>query len=79
MSPVPPAVPSLFSPIAIRGLEIRNRVWVSPMCQWMAAADGLANSWHLINYGQYAAGGAGLIVVEATAVSPVGRIRSEEH
>jgi 2,4-dienoyl-CoA reductase-like NADH-dependent reductase (Old Yellow Enzyme family) len=69
-----PAAPHLFSPIEIGPLSIRNRLWVSPMCQWMAEADGLANAWHLVNYGQYAAGGAGLIVVEATATAPEGRI-----
>jgi 2,4-dienoyl-CoA reductase-like NADH-dependent reductase (Old Yellow Enzyme family) len=65
---------SLFSPITLRGLEIRNRLWVSPMCQWMADPAGVAQPWHVINYGQYAAGGAGLVVVESTAVSPIGRI-----
>jgi 2,4-dienoyl-CoA reductase-like NADH-dependent reductase (Old Yellow Enzyme family) len=68
------AAPSLFSPLSIRGRSVRNRLWVSPMCQWMAGNDGVARPWHVVNYGQYAAGGAGLVVVEATAISPAGRI-----
>jgi 2,4-dienoyl-CoA reductase-like NADH-dependent reductase (Old Yellow Enzyme family) len=66
--------PRLFAPIRLRGVEARNRLWVSPLCQWMAAEDGLAHTWHLVNYGAMAAGGAGLIVVESTAVAPEGRI-----
>jgi 2,4-dienoyl-CoA reductase-like NADH-dependent reductase (Old Yellow Enzyme family) len=68
------AIPALFRPITIGQLQIRNRLWVSPMCQWMAANDGLANAWHIANYSQFAAGGAGLIVVESTAIDPIGRI-----
>jgi 2,4-dienoyl-CoA reductase-like NADH-dependent reductase (Old Yellow Enzyme family) len=63
----------LFSPIALRGLSLSNRVVVSPMCQYMSI-DGDANDWHLMHLGQFAMGAAGLIITEATHVSPVGRI-----
>jgi 2,4-dienoyl-CoA reductase-like NADH-dependent reductase (Old Yellow Enzyme family) len=63
----------LFSPFALRGLGLANRIVVSPMCQYNAE-DGVANDWHLVHLGQLAMGGAGLVVAEATAVSPVGRI-----
>lgn len=63
----------LFTPIRLRELEFRNRVVVSPMCQYSAEA-GLPNTWHLVNYGSRAVGGAGLVMVEATAVCPEGRI-----
>jgi 2,4-dienoyl-CoA reductase-like NADH-dependent reductase (Old Yellow Enzyme family) len=63
----------LFSPIKIRELTIRNRIFVSPMCQY-SATDGLANDWHLVHLGGRAVGGAGLVMAEATAVSPEGRI-----
>jgi 2,4-dienoyl-CoA reductase-like NADH-dependent reductase (Old Yellow Enzyme family) len=64
---------ALFSPLTLRGLTIRNRVFVSPMCQY-SSVDGLANDWHLVHLGSRAAGGAGLVMVEATAVVPEGRI-----
>ena len=64
---------SLFSPLTLRGLTLRNRVMVSPMCQY-SCVDGLANDWHLIHLGSRAAGGAGLVMAEATAVVPEGRI-----
>lgn len=64
----------LFSPLAIRGITVRNRIFMSPMCQYSCASDGLATTWHLVHYGSRAAGGAGLVMVEATAVSPEGRI-----
>ncbi len=63
----------LFSPITLRGLELPNRVVVSPMCQYQAE-DGSATDWHLAHLAQLAMGGAGLLIVEATAVSRVGRI-----
>ncbi|HCA27039.1 MAG TPA: oxidoreductase [Betaproteobacteria bacterium] len=63
----------LFSPIKLRQLEIKNRIFLSPMCQY-AATDGLAGEWHAIHYGARATGGAGLLMVEATAVAPEGRI-----
>ena len=63
----------LFSPFSLRELECRNRIFVSPMCQY-SAEDGTANHWHLVHYGSRATGGAGLIIMEATAVAPEGRI-----
>lgn len=62
----------LFEPLNMRGVTIPNRVWVSPMCQY-SAADGLPGDWHLVQLGKFAVGGAGLVMTEATAVSPVGR------
>ena len=62
-----------FSSIDVRGLQIPNRLWVSPMCQY-SAVDGVVGDWHLMHLGSLATGGAGLIIAEATAVSPEGRI-----
>ncbi|ABY23194.1 NADH-dependent flavin oxidoreductase [Renibacterium salmoninarum ATCC 33209] len=67
----------LFEPLTLRGLELRHRGWVSPMCQYSADelnAPGVPNDWHLMHLGQFAAGGAALILSEATAVLPEGRI-----
>lgn len=63
----------LFSPIRIRELVFKNRIFVSPMCQY-SAQNGLPNDWHLVHLGSRAVGGAGLVMAEATAVSPEGRI-----
>ncbi|MHB1740551.1 MAG: NADH:flavin oxidoreductase/NADH oxidase [Actinomycetes bacterium] len=63
----------LFTPITVGVLTVRNRVWVSPMCQY-SAVDGVPQDWHLVHLGQFAVGGAGLVLTEATAVSPEGRI-----
>jgi 2,4-dienoyl-CoA reductase-like NADH-dependent reductase (Old Yellow Enzyme family) len=63
----------LFTPIQLRELEIRNRIFVSPMCQY-SAKDGVPNNWHLVHLGSRAVGGAGLVIVEATGVNAVGRI-----
>ncbi|HSE07436.1 MAG TPA: NADH:flavin oxidoreductase/NADH oxidase [Nocardioidaceae bacterium] len=63
----------LFTPIRLRSVEIRNRVWVAPMCQY-SAVDGVPNDWHLVHLGSFARGGAGLVMTEASAVSPEGRI-----
>ncbi len=63
----------LFSPWRLRGVELRNRIVVSPMCQYMAQ-DGVAGEWHRVHLGSRAVGGAGMVIVEATAVSPEGRI-----
>lgn len=63
----------LFSPLRIEGTTFRNRVVMSPMCQY-CAEDGLASDWHLVHLGSRAVGGAGLVFVEATAVTPEGRI-----
>ncbi|WP_206107665.1 NADH:flavin oxidoreductase/NADH oxidase [Paludisphaera rhizosphaerae] len=64
---------SLFAPYTIRGLTLRNRVAMSPMCQY-SSQDGLASDWHLVHLGARASGGVGLVIVEATAVTPEGRI-----
>lgn len=64
---------NLFEPLAQRSLELRNRIVVSPMCQYSAEA-GVPNDWHLVHLGSRAVGGAAVIVAEATAVSPEGRI-----
>ncbi|HEU4649092.1 MAG TPA: NADH:flavin oxidoreductase/NADH oxidase [Gemmatimonadales bacterium] len=74
MSAVPATpVPPLFEPLTIRGTTFRNRVVVSPMCQY-SSTDGFANDWHLVHLGSRAVGGAGLVIAEATAVVPEGRI-----
>jgi 2,4-dienoyl-CoA reductase-like NADH-dependent reductase (Old Yellow Enzyme family) len=64
---------SLFSAFSLREVEFRNRVFVSPMCQY-SSRDGMPNDWHMVHLGSRATGGAGLVVVEATGVSPEGRI-----
>ncbi len=64
---------SLFSPLAIRGVTLRNRVVLSPMCQY-SSHEGLANDWHLVHLGSRAVGGVALAIVEATAILPEGRI-----
>ncbi|MFD1686892.1 NADH:flavin oxidoreductase/NADH oxidase [Halobellus litoreus] len=64
---------SLFTPLRLRGTEIPNRVMVSPMCQY-SAEDGFATEWHRVHLGSRAVGGAGVVMAEATAVSPTGRI-----
>src|SRR6476469_907878 len=63
----------LFDSFFIRDLEFSNRVFVSPMCEY-SSVDGFANDWHLVHLGSRAVGGAGLILTEATAVLPEGRI-----
>ena len=75
----------LFSPLNLRGLVFKNRIFVSPMCQY-SCENGLPNTWHLVHLGSRAVGGAGLVLAEATAVSPEGRISpgdcgiwSDEH
>jgi len=65
--------PHLFSPLTIRGVTLRNRIGVSPMCQY-TCENGLLNDWHLVHLGARAVGGAGLVIVEATGVEPRGRI-----
>ncbi|MBW7883849.1 MAG: NADH:flavin oxidoreductase/NADH oxidase [Caldilineaceae bacterium] len=66
-------VAHLFDSFTLRGVSFRNRIGVSPMCQY-SAEDGFANQWHLVHLGTRAVGGAGLIISEATAVQPHGRI-----
>lgn len=63
----------LFSPFKLRNVEFKNRIFVSPMCQY-SAKDGMAETWHLVHLGARAVGGAGMVMVEATAVLPEGRI-----
>jgi 2,4-dienoyl-CoA reductase-like NADH-dependent reductase (Old Yellow Enzyme family) len=70
-------VSHLFSPITLRDVTIRNRVWVAPMCQY-SAVDGMPDDWHLVHLGSFARGGAGLVITEATAVVPEGRISPED-
>jgi 2,4-dienoyl-CoA reductase-like NADH-dependent reductase (Old Yellow Enzyme family) len=66
-------MPDLFTPLALRSVTLRNRIGVSPMCQY-SAEDGRVGDWHLAHLGARAVGGAGLVIAEATAVSPEGRI-----
>ena len=68
-----PPTPPLLTPLTIRGVTMRNRIGVSPMCQY-CAEDGMADDWHLVHLGSRAAGGAGLVFTEATAVTAEGRI-----
>ena len=63
----------LFEPFTLRGVALRNRIVVSPMCEY-TSVDGFANDWHLVHLGSRAVGGAGLVITEAAAVSPEGRI-----
>jgi 2,4-dienoyl-CoA reductase-like NADH-dependent reductase (Old Yellow Enzyme family) len=66
-------VTKLFTPFSLKSVTLRNRIAVPPMCQY-SAHDGVTNDWHLAHYTTLARGGAGLVIVEATAVSPEGRI-----
>lgn len=68
-----PAFSPLFEPLQIRGLNIPNRLVISPMCQY-SAGDGLANDWHMVHLGKFAQGGAGIVFTEAAAVQRRGRI-----
>src|SRR5437764_615522 len=70
-------MPGLFDLLAIRDLTFANRVFVSPMCQY-SSRDGYANDWHFVHLGSRAVGGAGLVLTEATAVLPEGRISPED-
>lgn len=70
-------MPQLFDALSIRSLTIPNRVFVSPMCEY-SSADGFANDWHLVHLGSRAVGGAGLVLTEATAVVPEGRISPQD-
>ena len=67
----------LFEPLSIRSIQLKNRIVVSPMCEY-SSEDGFANDWHLVHLGCRAVGGAGLILTEATAVSPEGRITLDD-
>ena len=68
---------SLFAPLTLRSLTLKNRVVVSPMCQY-SSVDGFADDWHLVHLGQFATGGAGLVITEATAVLAEGRISPQD-
>jgi 2,4-dienoyl-CoA reductase-like NADH-dependent reductase (Old Yellow Enzyme family) len=70
-------MPHLFDSFTIRDLEFSNRVFVSPMCEY-SSVDGYANDWHLVHLGSRAVGGAGLVLTEATAVLPEGRISPQD-
>jgi 2,4-dienoyl-CoA reductase-like NADH-dependent reductase (Old Yellow Enzyme family) len=70
-------VSQLFEPLSLRGTTFRNRVWVSPMCQY-SSVDGRPSDWHLVHLGSFARGGAGLVMSEATAVVPEGRISPQD-
>jgi 2,4-dienoyl-CoA reductase-like NADH-dependent reductase (Old Yellow Enzyme family) len=67
----------LFSPLSIKSITLKNRIAISPMCQY-SAVDGFANDWHLVHLGSRASGGAGLVIQEATSVSAEGRISPED-
>ena len=72
-------MPALFDPLAIRGTTLPNRLAVSPMCQYSCEdGDGLATPWHHVHLGSRAVGGAGLVIAEATAVEPRGRITPQD-
>jgi len=67
----------LLSPLTLRGVTARNRLWVAPMCQY-SAVDGVPQEWHHTHLAQFATGGAGIVLAEATAVSPEARISPED-
>src|ERR1700755_1541701 len=70
-------MPHLFDSFSIRDPDVSNRVFVSPMCEY-SSVDGYANEWHLVHLGSRAVGGAGLVLAEATAVLPEGRISPQD-
>ena len=70
-------MPTLFDSLALRGVTLPNRIAVSPMCQY-SCQDGYATDWHLVHLGSRASGGAGVVIAEATAVVPEGRISPED-
>ncbi|OMH24778.1 oxidoreductase [Tersicoccus phoenicis] len=75
------SVPALFEPLTLRGLTLAHRGWVSPMCEYScdpASAPGVPTDWHLVHLGGFAVGGAALIMTEATAVDPEGRISPQD-
>ena len=69
--------PNLFTPLQLRDVRLRNRIGVSPMCQY-SSEDGFANDWHLVHLGSRAVGGAALVMAEAAAVGPEGRISPQD-
>lgn len=70
-------MPALFDRFTLRGVTLRNRLGISPMCQY-SSHDGFANDWHLVHLGARAVGGAGLVIAEASAVEPRGRISPQD-
>ena len=70
-------MPHLFEPLNSGNINLKNRIGVSPMCEY-SSQDGFANDWHLVHLGFRAVGGAGLILTEATAVEPQGRISPDD-
>lgn len=68
----------LFTPLTLRGLRLRNRIFVAPMCQY-SSEEGFPSDWHMVHLGGLAVGGAGLIIMEATAVAPEGRISPADN
>ncbi len=70
-------MPHLFEPLTVRGIRLRNRIGVSPMCMY-SYVDGFSNDWQVTHLGARATGGAGLVIAEATAVEPRGRITSHD-
>lgn len=71
------STPPLFRPLTLRSITLRNRIMVSPMCQY-SSVDGFASDWHLVHLGSFAVGGAGLVMTEATAVEARGRISPQD-
>src|SRR5688500_6997516 len=74
---IKPSMSQLFQPLKIRSITLKNRIVVSPMCQY-SSEDGLANDWHLVHLGSRAIGGAGLVMTEAATVTPEGRISPDD-
>jgi 2,4-dienoyl-CoA reductase-like NADH-dependent reductase (Old Yellow Enzyme family) len=73
------STPALFTPYAIRSVSFRNRIWVSPLCEYsVEKQDGVPTDWHLVHLGGFAKGGAGLVMTEATAVNAAGRISPQD-
>src|SRR5262250_2346667 len=70
-------MPNIFDKLKIRDVTLRNRLVVSPMCEY-SSTDGFANDWHLVHLGSRAVGGAALVFTEATAVTAVGRISPQD-
>lgn len=68
----------LFESCSIKGITFKNRIAMAPMCQYSAENDGLVNGWHFLHYVTRAIGQAGLIIIEATAVEPRGRISNRD-
>src|SRR5437660_10014924 len=70
-------MPALFDPLELRGVTLPNRIVVSPMCQY-SSEDGYSNDWHFVHLASRAVGGAALVMTEATAVTPEGRISPQD-